>query len=363
MKRVLNFSLAVALGATALGGDTEDAFKVGAGEWSASAGFGYKENVLFSEIVPVDSSFAYVGLEGIAQRDFLAVDGEWTTMYLLDNRSYLDGGDLSDETFGLLLSEFGRFVTVDGKLTAGVQYIYFNQAFDTTFDIRDVTQVVIRAQEPRLYLEWEGFFWQFEYGASVGGSRMYFKDPEDDYETIDWELEADYVLSGESHLVFAVNGFARDYTDRVARNEEGVRMDGVVLGLDQVGFEVAIEHPVQWAGVVWESELGLDFESRRDRHFGYYDRDRLKYFLDVRASGEVWRLRADLAFSDREYESQIADDGRLRESKDWIWSIDLERDLSESWALFATFASDRSDSNEAFFSYESNSLMLGLRMR
>ncbi len=285
---------------------------MGAGEWSISSGYGYKENVLFSEIVPIDSPFAYVGLEGIAQREFIESGGEWTTMALLDNRHYFNGGDLPDETFGLLLSEYGKYVTVDGKLTGGVQYIYFNQAFDTTFDVLDVRQIVITAQEPRLYLEWEGFFWQFEYGFEAVASRMYFDDPQNDYETLDWEIDIDYLLGEKTHLLVAVNGFARDYTDRQPRDREGDRIVDAMLGTDQLGLEISLEQPARWAGFDIEAEVGLDFEMRHDRHFGYYDRDRLKYFIDIKAEGERWSLRADIGCSDRDYVHQLADSGSLR---------------------------------------------------
>ncbi|MGK0241158.1 MAG: hypothetical protein ACI92G_004650, partial [Candidatus Pelagisphaera sp.] len=72
--------LALLLGGVALSGDDpEDEIDVGAGEWSVSAGLGYKENVLFSEILPVDSAFNYLSVEGVMQKDFIESGAEWVS--------------------------------------------------------------------------------------------------------------------------------------------------------------------------------------------------------------------------------------------------------------------------------------------
>ena len=256
-----------------------------------------------------------------------------------------------------------RFVGIDGTLKGGIQYLHFNQAFDATFDILDPNQITITAQEPRLYMEWESFFWQFEYTASVGASRMYFQDASDDYETLDWELELDYAIDGFTNWLFAVNGFARDYTDRPTRDAEGFRVDSITLGTDQIGFETSVEREFGSESLSLLAEIGIDYEERRDRHFGYYDRDRTKYFLELRTGGEKWRLRLDVGFSDREYLTQTAENDALRESQEWVASLEWERDLSQKWAFFARGETDSSESNETFLSYDANSLMVGIRLK
>ncbi len=356
-------SLLGVFAATAWGEGTEDSFKVGVGEWSASAGVGYKENVLFSEIAPVDSPFAYVGVEGITTHEFIELGSEWTAMALLDNRHFTKGHDLPDETFGLFLTEYGQYVTVDGRISGGLQYVYFKQAFDATFDILDPNQITLTGQEPKLYVDWKAFFWQFEYQATLGASRMYFKNPKNDYETIDWELELDYLLGESAKVLLTANGHVRDYTDRPARTVSGSRVDSVVLGEDQAGLELTYERPLGFLGLKGELELGIDFEARRDRHFGYYDRDSLKYGLEWSGGGEKWDIRLDFGFAERDYLRQTVDDGSLRTSDEWIWTVDLERELSDSWGLFLNLSRDESDSNETYFSYEANSVMLGLRLK
>lgn len=350
-------------GTVLLANDVEDSVSVGAGEWSVSAGLGYKENVLFSEILPVDSAFSYVSLEGVAQRDFLASGAEWVSVLLLDNRSYTQVDDLPDETFAMFLSEFSKHVTIDGRLTAGVQYVYFNQAFDASFDVLDENRVVLTAEEPGLSLKWTSFFWQFEYAASVGASRMYFKDSEDDYETLDWKFEIDYEVNERARLYMGVNGFIRDYTDRQARDIEGFRLEDTILGTDQSGIEGGFEQSFRFLGMDGELELEVDYTARRDRHTGYYDRDRLKYGMEWKFEGEKWNFDVDISYAENDYLLQVSDDGALRVSDEWIWGLEIDRKLSPKWSLFFRANGETSDSNESFFSYQSNSVLLGLRYR
>lgn len=355
---------ALLLGGVALSGENpEDLVNVGAGEWSVSAGLGYKENVLFSEILPVDSAFNYLSVEGVMQKDFVESGAEWVSIFLLDNRSYWQVDDLPDETFGMFLSEFGRHMTVDGRLAASFSYVYLNQAFDASFDIQDENRIVLTAQEPGLSLEWASFLWQFKYTASVGASRMSFADPKDDYETLDWEIEFDYLVSEGGRLFLSPNGFIRDYTDRVARDLDGFRLEETILGTDQRGIEGGFEQSFRFLGLDAELELEVDFSARRDRHSGYYDRDRLKYGLDWSLAGEKWDFGLDVSFADSEYLTQMSEDGELRSSKEWVWGFEMARDIGKKWNVFLRADADRSNSNETFFSYESNSILLGMRYR
>ena len=355
---------ALLLGGVALSGENpEDEIDVGAGEWSVSAGLGYKENVLFSEILPVDSAFNYLSVEGVMQKDFIESGAEWVSIFLLDNRSYWQVDDLPDETFGMFLSEFGRHMTVDGRLAASFSYVYLNQAFDASFDIQDENRIVLTAQDPGLSLEWESFLWQFKYTASVGASRMYFADSKDDYETLNWELEFDYLVSESGRLFLNPNGFVRDYTDRTARDLDGYRLEETILGTDQRGLEGGFEQSFRFLGLDAELELEVDFSARRDRHSGYYDRDRLKYGLDWSLAGEKWDFGIDVSYADSEYLTQMSEDGDLRSSKEWVLGFEMGRDIWNKWNVFLRADVDRSNSNETFFSYESNSVLLGMRHR
>ncbi|MDG2167301.1 MAG: hypothetical protein P8L44_05150 [Opitutales bacterium] len=365
MKGKLNVVFwALFLGGVILSGDDpEEEIGVGAGEWSASTGLGYKENVLFSEILPVDSAFNYFSMEGVVQKDFVESGAEWVSIFLLDNRNYWQVDDLPDETFGMFLSEFGRHMTIDGRLAASFRYVYLNQAFDASFDILDEKRIVLTAQEPGLSLEWASFLWQLKYTATIGASRMFFADSKDDYETLDWEVEIDYLIGDRVRFFLAPNGFVRDYTDRVARDLDGYRLSDTILGTDQRGVEGGFEQSFRVMGLEAELELEVDFSTRRDRHTGYYDRDRLKYGFDWSLAGKKWNFGLDVSYADSEYLTQISEDGELRSSKEWVWGFEMARDIGKKWNVFLRADVEKAHSNETFFSYESNSVLLGIRYR
>ena len=355
--------LAGVLWGGALADDAEDSFRVGVGEIAASAGLGYRENALYSEILPIDSSFAYAAVEGGMQKDFISSGAEWVTMFMLDNRSYLSRSDLPDETFGMLMSEFGKYATIDGRVALEFQYVYLSQAFDASFDIEEENRIHLRIQEPGLFLKWNSFFWKFEYEATVGASRMYFQDSTNDYETIDWELEAAHKIDDQSLFFLSANGFARDYTDRNARDLDGFSISDSRLGTDRVAFEAGYERSFQIGELegVWELE-GI-YRQRRDRHSGYYDRDRIKLGMEGELRGEKWTLYADIYYSQSEYLNQISDDGALRRSDEWVWELEIDRQLNDRWSAFTRINSEISDSNESFFSYRTNSVLLGISYR
>ena len=59
----------------------------------------------------------------------------------------------------------------------------------------------------------------------------------------------------------------------------------------------------------------------------------------------------------------MSEDGDLRSSKEWVLGFEMGRDIWNKWNVFLRADVDRSNSNETFFSYESNSVLLGMRHR
>ena len=90
-------------------------------------GFGYKENVLLRRLPQsIPDLIIYLSKESLkgVHRNQSPMDDYG----FAENRHYLEGGDLPDETFGLVVSEYSRFVGIDGTFKGGIQYLYFNQA-------------------------------------------------------------------------------------------------------------------------------------------------------------------------------------------------------------------------------------------
>ena len=90
-------------------------------------------------------------------------------------------------------------------------------------------------------MEWESFL-AIEYTASVGASRMYFRDASDDYETLDWELELDYAIDD---LTMALRSMGLPVITRIGRRE--MRRDFESIRLYWVRTR-SVSRP-RWSGV------------------------------------------------------------------------------------------------------------------
>ncbi|MEM9160040.1 MAG: hypothetical protein AAGB46_13425 [Verrucomicrobiota bacterium] len=332
-------------------------------DFSASLGIGYKENVLYSEVLPQDSMFSYADLEGMAKGEMFNLGAEWTLMGLGEFRHYNDIDGVPDETFGLVLGEFSKSIGLFGEAGLGVQYLYVNQAFDATFDIVEERRAILKVQEPELYAKWRSLFWEFEYTVKISTSRMYFSDRTDDYETDSLEFELDYELGERDVLILTLEGLRRNYVERLARIQTGETVAGFRRKMDSISAELEWERSYKLGD--WSGTIGLEgkLSERRDGFAGYYDRDRRKFGLECEFEHGGWYLSADVAYTESDYLVQVTELGDAVKTEGWVGALNIEKDLNETWAAFLQLDLDKEDSNESLFSYEANSLMLGFTFK
>ncbi len=332
-------------------------------ELSASFGAGYKQNVLYSEIAPKDSKFSYLNLDGYAKGELVGLGAAWSLMASGDLRHFTDVDNVPDETFIIALGKFSKSVGLFSELTAGTRYLYISQAFDASFDILDERTAILRAQEPELFLEWSSLLWEFEYAFSASSARMYFKDGRSDFETDSLEFELNYELSEKSLITLTIEGSDRAYTDLEARSAVGRPIIGSSREMEMLSAELEWERSFNLANWAGDYGMEIEFSERRDPAFGYYNRDRTKVGLEWALKSHTWSLGLDIGFSESDYLVQIVEDGDLRRSDSWIYSLQIERRLNEAWSAFLNLDLEIEDSNETFFSYDSNSILFGIKLR
>ncbi len=341
----------------------EELWNESAKELSASFGVGYKQNVLYSEIAPKDSKFSYANFDGYAKGELVGLGAAWSLMGSGDVRHFTDVDNVPDETFIIALGKFSKSVGLFSELTAGTRYLYISQAFDATFDILDERTAVLRAQEPELFLEWRSLLWEFEYAFNVSSARMYFKDSANDFETDSLEFELNYELTEKSLITLTLEGSERAYTDLEARSAVGLPISDSLREMDILSVELEWERRFSLANWVGDYGIEIEFSERRDPAFGYYDRDRKKVGLEWALKSHAWSFDLDVGYSESDYLVQIVEDGDLRSSESWISSLQIERRLNEAWSAFINLDLEVEDSNETFFSYDSNSILFGFRLQ
>lgn len=330
---------------------------------SVRSGFGYTENVLLGENLTVDSPFAYVGLEGVVSRSFGGEQYFWNSLAYGDFRSYekLDG--VPDHSIVLLQTELEGYVGMVAKGRVGARYLSLTQVFDATFDELERVDFVVKADEPEIFFGYETIVGEYSYDLELGFGKMSFEDLSSDYESLSLEFEVERELTDALVWRSEFRAMSRSYTERLARSLSGVQIADTLLRTELLGFETGLAYAVSLGGVEHEFEVSTAYFDRTDTSSGYYDRSRLKTEFDWEFSLQGVEIELASGYDSFDYANQVGDDGLRRKSDSWYWELELERDLTDSWSVFASFSGEEDKSNEAFATYETRTALLGIRWR
>lgn len=339
----------------------EDPFSDFSGETSVALGFGYSENVLYSELAPVDSTFVLVSLEGFLERSLFSDAIDWSTMAFLEHRSFLSDEDIPSQTLALVQSQIEGYLGLYSQWRIGGRYLGLEQAFDATFDELERNSFLVRAEEPEFLMGWESFLLGFETDTELGLSRMSFDQEGSDYDSFNWEMDFDRRINDEFVWVSGVYGYDRSYLERSGRDLDGRAIDGSRLKLQQFGIETGLEWSGSWDTVDHTVRLLLSERRRRDGQFGYYDRERQLVELVWQAHWESTSLLFQIEYGEYRYENQFGEDDLLQNTEAFSWSLELDRKINEQWGFFLWFEEEREDSNASFTSYDARSVSLGLK--
>ncbi len=360
MLRVFSTVFFVSSFALLANGD-DDLFSEFSGETSLSLGYGYAENVLYSELAPVDAAFTVANVEVFFERSLFDASFDWNAMLFVDHRVFHSDEVIPDETLALAQTQLEGYVGLYSKWRAGARYLRLEQAFDATFDELERNSFLVTAEEPEVLFGWESFFWTFAYDVEVGFSRMSFEQEGSDYDSLNWKVDIDQRINDQFSWRSGLFGYERNYVDRLGRDLRGRAIVDSLLGMSQFGFET---------GFVWEPDSDL-FEqelsvmlSQRDRsdaQVGYYDRRRRSVEVQWRGEWESRSLVLRADYGEYRYENQLGDDGFLEGTDAWSWSLEFEQKLSERWSAFVWLNEEAEESNANFSSYDSRSVSIGLK--
>lgn len=326
-----------------------------------SLGYGYAENVLYSELAPVDAAYLLASFEGFFERSLWEEALDWNTMAFWEHRRFEAGDDIPDQTLFLLQSQIEGYVGLYSKWRLGGRYLGLEQAFDATFDELERNSFLVKAKEPELLLGWESFLWAFEYDAEIGFSRMNFEQEGSDYESFNWEVDFDYRINDDLSWVSGVFGYERDYLERSGRDLSGAAIVGSSLQMSQLGFETGLDFRKSFDASEHRFSILLGDRQREDGQLGYYDRSRRSVEFRWQGDWERMRLALQADFGAYRYDHQLGDDGSREATDSWAWSLEWDRDLNDRWGIFVWLNGEEEDSNASFSSYESRGVSMGLR--
>lgn len=354
-------AIVLASSASLLASGTDDLFSELSGETSFSLGYGYAENVLYSELAPVDSAFALARFEGIADLPVFSELVEWKSLLFGEHRQYFSDEGVPDQSLVLAQSELEGYAGLYGKWRLGGRFLGMEQAFDVTFDVLDRTSVSVKAQKPEAFIGWDSFIWVFAYDAEIGLSRMSFDQTGSDYDSFNWQLSSRFPIGESLVWEYGIFGYERDYLDRLGRDLDGYGLEGTSLSMSELSYESGLVWSAETEAAAHRVSLMAGERDRDDSISGYYARRRRSVEFGYLGQWEKTSLLLEVDYGRYLYGVQVGDDGLAQRNDSWSWSVEFERELSERWAVFFNLAGEIEESNLSFSSYESSSLAVGLK--
>lgn len=322
---------------------------------------GYNDNVLLSALDPEGSSFVQMTANAFAWR---VPDGrwEWTSFVDATVTHYFEK-DLDDAILVMARSE-GYWDSGEAlAFSFAGQYFYQDEVIDASN--LDTGLGATRARLHHLGLEQKSI-WTFakswETSLRLKAGSYDFKPPLDDFREYgsDWSLRRSIGKFGDVSL--NAGYLFRDYADRPQSNASGNPIPGTLLQVNQSSLEFAHEAGGgrEWR---WKTRLRGSFMENRDNGSGWYDYDRVIASADLSVDRGPWFFDTELSWRRYDYLLQRVGFGNppLRERDEWALFMRAERELSESWVVYAEAQFETSNSTDPFLVYDVNKITTGVR--
>jgi hypothetical protein len=324
------------------------------------AGFGYKDNVLLSQSGEKQSAFWTTGLDLLLWR--LPTHG-WQFNFLLsgDDFRYVRAVGVENEQLLIAQAQLTKSFEPDLKLTIPVQYIYLNQVFDVsaTERVKSIGKVLGHSIALRPTLRKElGRYWVEGEGSVL---RQYFVRPLDDYWQIGPKLSVGRQLDDKSSLVLDHEIHWLLYDHRRQTDLRGTDLAGTSLQLQTQVIELVYNRRWDKADQL-SSATKLAFELSDDQGPGFYDYQLYRLSQQVGYRAKTWQITAQFKVGHYEYAHQRVSsiDPALRYKTGLTYDFRVEKNVTKSFKIFASFVHDRSISNLGFDRYGVSTTATGI---
>jgi hypothetical protein len=314
-----------------------------------SAGFGYKENVLYSAVHEQDSAYSMAEADVFLFRQG-ADDHEAYVYAFADQRHYfeLDRGD--DEQSVLTEANWTLRNPAGHALTLQARYTFIDQFFDASLSDADIASLRLRQHEfgGGGCAEWAlGNGWYLQAGGDA--CDVHVVDFDDDYRAWEGMLELGYRWhpSGEAGVTYTRG--LEDYEDRQHRSATGDRIDGSPVDIETESL--CLFGRWYWdAAHRWRTQLKWTAYTRDDNGGGYYDYQSWRSRLSLRGPLGGWRWEGGLYYGNTDYDVRpsragIVEAPLLYRNRIELW-LRLERPLGEHWLGFAEVSWEDNDAND-----------------
>ena len=336
--------------------------------WHPSAtvrtSLGWRDNILLSPFAPIERAFGQAELEAILIRP---MRNRWEVVSFLTGdvlRYFAPPVETSGEQQWSVHAE-ARWQPIDAARLALKGAGYFRDMvvdLSETEALRVIAPTRVRGgyglAATRLSLPGG-----FRFEPSVQVKRTDYRDYAGDYEEtrsggrLEWRRGRRFVASASWYES------RRDYIQRGEYTAGGRPLPGTQLKFRQRDGEAGVRTSWPWAGE-WSASASAGRLENRDGGSGYFDFNQQRARLELTWEGDRWRGYLDAIATRLDYLVQTVGAGLVpppRIVDDHEVALRVERRLGSAWLGFAEHRWERSRSNEADFSYQANSVTVGIQ--
>lgn len=320
-------------------------------DWTAraTAGGGYRANVLRTSIAPESSSFVTASGELSALR--LSETGSQATLLAMgEHTQYFAASSVHKEQWASASAQGAWPLGAADRLGGWLQYFYQNQVVDVSETEATLRRVLIEGHSFSLRPDWQhslGPGWRLKFEA--GMLRQFYRVTLDDF----WEgsgrlsLVREYGRRSEWSVGFQSRH--RLYDTRLQYDRQAQPLPGTHLVYWQPELSASWRH--HWdAQRHWRTTTRFSVLFNRDNGSGYFDYNRLQWAQQVRWSQGGWDATAQARLGWYGYPVQrLAGERRYR----WYCELDLrlERRLGKHALVYAAAGREWDFSNDPLDQY------------
>lgn len=309
----------------------------------ATAGAGYRDNVLRSGIAQEDSAFSSFSADAMAL--WLSESGAHLTFFVLfDDTHYFDAPSVDYERF--FSATLQGAVPVGPKDEAGAQntILYQHQVVDVSENDARLSRTLVTGSSYLFRPYWKHAVdddWAVQAEGEV--FRQFYHGDISDY----WATAAGLrVVRGygyRSELSVSAHTKLLPYDSRRKFDPAGVVIRNTDLAYRQNEIAAQWKHHFDESRH-WRSRLKLSYLISRDNGSGYFDYDRLLCSAQVRWKKPQWEVKATASFSGYSYPSQERHQERFERSS-WVLDGRIERKVGEHVIVYTFAEYERGISN------------------
>lgn len=332
-------------------------------EFDLRLGGGYKENVLYSAVVPQDSPFTLVEAEVFVLRE--AEDAHDIWLYAFGDQRHYTELTRGDNEYTFMAEAHWQYRPSEGSaVQTQASYYYLNQFFDASVSDVETDSFRLVQHDVGGSLAYEARFARLLH-AALGGQvhEVMLEDSTDDYRVYEGFLDLKLRSERGDTLGLIFRRQLEDYEERMRRTATGERLEGGTVELDVARLRLYTRTYLD-AARRWLGGLTLEARDQTDNGGGYYDFRALKLGLRLQVRIDAWKAGLGMDFTRADYDYRPVDldhpeEDLLYRNRGTLW-LRVERSLFRQGHVFVTVNREDYTSNEELDTYEVLSAVAGL---